>query len=701
MMRLTYRAAALAVCVAGLAVAPQAAEVTIYRDTWGVPHIYADTPADAAYGLGYAMAEDRLADIHQNAHIALGTAAEHFGPGFVQTDFAMRLARNAALCREYWPNAPDHVRVPGDRFVEGVKAYAAEHPEAVPDYAIELEGWHTAAIGRTMILQWPLGTLMDDLKGKPERSPFASNGWAVSPSRSADNCAILLTDPHLTWEHVALFYEARVFGGELVMNGFFICGTPLIGLGHTEHVGWACTTGGPDTSDVYMLPARKAALGFEYQYEGEWRMPQLKVFTIKVKGEDRPRVMPAAYTVHGPLLAEPDLDMGVVYAGKTPYMDDTGFVEQQYAMCMAKNAHEFFEALGMNSFMEQNIIFADREGNIGYARVGRTPIRPDGPWDWSRPVPGDTAATQWLGIHDIRDLVWIMNPEQGYLQNCNISPQQMMVDSPLTPDRYPSYIYNVSWDKSNPRGRRAVQLLEEHDRITVEDAKAITMDVYDLLAAPWQEALQAALAAAGDGPDEETRAAAESIARWDGQFTAGSEAAPVYRQWRLNCAEAGVDVEAIAGGKALPGDQQELLLQVLSKTLAEMRALYGDRWPVTWGDVHVVGRSGQYFPCDGADFGRGANGTETLRDVESSEQPKGSGRLVARSGSMSAMLMFFHKDGIESYTTTQWGQSANPDSPHHVDQARELFGPRRMKPAWFTKASLLENLASEKVLSVP
>lgn len=690
------------VCLAAtLHAGPHAEQATIYRDTYGVPHIYANTPAAAAYGLGYAQAEDRLEDIYKNVRTALGTMAEFFGPKHVEIDYIMRLMRNAKLCETYWNTAPAEIRELGDSFVRGINAYVAEHPERVPEFALELHGWHCAAVGRCMILQWPLGTIQDDFNQRAETPPFGSNAWAVSPKRSADNCAILLTDPHLTWESLAVFYEARVFGGDLTMNGFFVAGTPALALGHNADVGWACTTGGPDTSDVYALKIRKTALGFEYEYDGKWLQPKLSVFTIKVKGEEKPRVMPAMYTRHGPLIEEPDFDKGVAYAGKTPYMDDAGFFLQQYAMCMAKDADMFMEALRIDSSMEQNILFADRNGDIGYVRVGRTPIRPEGPWNWSAPVPGNTSKTEWLGIHGLEDHVQILNPEQGYMQNCNISPANMMIDSPMTPEKYIPQLYNVSWDKNNPRGRRSVELLSQDDSITKEDALAITMDVYDLQAKPWQAGLRAAFDAAGPEfkDDAPLADAVRTILEWDGQFAQDSRAAAIVRHWRPRCGDQ-IDTKAVANAAPLTVAHQTRMLELLRESLSEMKRLYGEE-PVTWGDIHKVGRSGAFYPCDGADFGGNETGTETLRDVEAEETPKGSGRYVANSGSMSAMLMFFHEDGIDSYSCTPWGQNADPASPHHADQARDLYSKRRMKPTWFKKNDLLQNLESEKVLTVP
>ncbi len=694
--------APLALWVTWVSTAGAAQEVTVYRDTYGVPHIYAETAAASAFGLGYAQAEDRIEDIYKNVRTAIGSMAEAFGPEHVEIDYVMRLVRNEALCREKWPEVPENLRILCEQFVAGIEAYCAEHPERVPEFALKLEPWYCAAVGRAMILRWPLDNMMEEL-GREQRDPKkASNCWAVAPSRSAEGCAILLTDPHLSWESLAVFYEARIFGGPLALSGFCVVGSPMIALGHNAHVGWACTTGGPDTADVYRLKLNPETWGFptQYEYDGKWRYGKVRMIKISVKGEDKPRVIPAMDTHLGPLISEPDMENHVAYAGATPYLEDMGLMPQVFRMATARNAHEFREALDMNSFMEQNVMFADREGNIGYARVGRTPIRPEG-YDWRRPVPGDTSATAWQGIHPVSDMVQIMNPEQGYMQNCNISPANMMVNSPLTADKYPSDIYNATWDRNNPRGRRTLQMLVEDDSISKEEAKAIVMDVYDILAKPWQKALKSAVNAAGEGAlsNEDLATTVKDILAWDGEFTQDSTAATAVEQWRRN-SRGQVDVEAIAQGEALSPEGQTALLDTLAKAVKDLKAAHG-KLGATWGETHVVGRGGQFYPYDGADFGRGGALTETVRCVEASEDPSKPGRWLADSGTMAATLMFFHKEGIESYTCIPWGQNAQEASPHHMDQGRELFSKRKMKPTWFRKEDLLPNVASEQKLAVP
>ncbi|MBI5092012.1 MAG: penicillin acylase family protein [Candidatus Hydrogenedentes bacterium] len=688
--------------------APEAAprSAKVYRDTWGVPHIYADTEADAAYAVGYCQAEDRLEDIFLNVRTALGCLAEVTGPDedVIKMDYFMQLARNGELCELFWKSAPPQLRAIGDAYVRGVQAYMAEHPEKKPEAALDLQGWHCAAVGRAMILRWPIGAIMDDYNHRKKDPGIGSNEWAVAPARSADGCAILLTDPHLTWTGLAKFYEARVDGGALHMNGFMLVGSPIIALGHNEHVGWACTTGGPDTSDCYEMKVNFSnMLKPQYEYDGQMVDIEMKQIIIKVKGKD-PVVRPAGYTKLGPLISEPDKN-GVAYVGASPYFDQAGALfEQMYAMCLAKNASEFYAALGMNQMMEQNLMFADTDGNIEYIRGGRVPIRPDG-YDWDAPVPGNISATKWLGIHDIKELVQCKNPPQGYFANCNVSPENMMKNSPMTPDKYKKYLYNVSWDSNNARGRRIVHLLDADASVTKEEAIAYAMDVYDELVPAWQKALKKAVDAFGAArmQDPEFAKAVNDILAWNCEYTTDSVAAPVVMYWRLKAQQDnGVDVAAIANEKSLNEGEQVKLLTLLSDTLALMKAGYG-KLGVTWGDIYKVGRGGKLFGTDGAEFGGGKdkmNQTDTLRDTEGEEETKGSGVFVAKQGSMATILMFMRKDGIESFSATPWGQSADPASPHYMDQGEKLYAKRVMKPTWWKKDDLLKNKESEKDLAV-
>jgi acyl-homoserine lactone acylase PvdQ len=674
-------------------------KVQIYRDTWGIPHIYANTEADAAYGLGYCQAEDRLEDLLTNVRASMGTLSEAFGEKSVEDDTMVRMMQNDTLFQKYWEKGvPANLKAIGDSFIAGAQAFMKEHPEKVPAWAPELHGWQSAAIMRRLILDWPVGTFMDDYNNRKQEPPRGSNEWAVCPSRSADNIPILLTDPHLTWEGMAVFYEAQVHGGDLNMNGFFVVGCPFLGIGHNNNVGWACTTGGPDTSDVYEVKLNPDNPK-QYKYDGKWLDFETKTISVPVK--DKPAVEKTFYyTVHGPVIGEPDVKKGVAYAAATPYYDDPTLFEQQYRMCMAKDAGEFYKALGMNEFMEQNLLFADTKGNVQYVRTGRVPKRPDG-YDWGAPVDGSTSASRWLGIEPIENMVQIKNPKQGYLQNCNISPAVMTEDSPMVPDKYKPYIYNTSWDKQNNRGRRALQILSADNSVTKEEALDYGADVGDYLGPLWQAALKAAVDKAGAEKmkDAEFAQAVKDILAWDAKFDVDSVAAPIVMYWRL-ASEKDVDTQAIMDGKPLSEADQVKLLDGLSKALAEMKSTYG-KLGVKWGDINFIGRGGKYFPAGGMRFGDGAADTISLRVVKSRPMEGEKGKLLGRAGSSTLMVMFFHPDRVESYSCLVWGNSSDPNSPHYVDQAEKLYSQRKFKPTWWSKDELMQHIESQKTLEAP
>lgn len=688
-------------------------KVTIYRDNWGVPHIYADTPAGGAFGLGYAQAEDRLDDVYTNIRTGLGRMSEAFGKKYVDQDYMMRLCRNEEVARDFWKKGPENYKALAAGYVAGVQAYIKKHPEKVPEFAFDLEPWMCMTVGRAMILRWPIGTIMDDLgngkkkkrrEGPPESLPMRSNEWSVAANRSAENCPILLTDPHLTWEGLAVLYESRVHSGEMQMNGFSVVGSPVVGLGHNENVGWAMTTGGPDTSDVYEIKLKNLELGKipEYEYDGKMRKTEVSLIRIDVKG-GKPVLRPSIYTHLGPVISPPDQKTGMAYVGASPYLQSDFMFDQFYKMATAKNGRELYEAIGMHQFNEQNIMFADTEGNTGYVRSGATPIRPDG-YDWNAPVPGNTSKTAWKGLHPIDDLVHIFNPPQGYMQNCNISPENMMVGSTMKPGNYPDYIFNVSWDFNNPRGKRTVDLLDADSSVTKEEAIAYTMDVHDIAAEQWKQELRSALKAdkKSRSRSSEFNAATKAIFNWDNQFVAKATQTVLYKNWRLECGNQ-IRLNPMAEGKTLNAKSKQQMLDILAKTIIDMKKKYG-RWDIAWGDVHKVGRGDVYYPVDGAEFRSGnkeANFSETLFDVRCEEDPKNPGHYIANNGSMSMMLMFFHKDGIESYTCTPWGQSADPKSPHFMDQGQKLYSQRKMKPTLWKKEDLMKHVESETVLEMP
>src|SRR5262245_7134207 len=184
--------AAPATPTAAPSAAPQKAEeVTIYRDDFGVPNIYAATEEGAAFGHGYAQAEDRLEELLKQYRRAAGTMAEAFGPEFVKDDYRQRMWMHRAVAQENYPKLPAKVRAIAEAFQAGIAKYMAEHPNEVPAWAPRLEPWQIIALSRYIIWGWPEGEAGGDLLRagiQPDPvEPRGSNQWVVTPNRTAED----------------------------------------------------------------------------------------------------------------------------------------------------------------------------------------------------------------------------------------------------------------------------------------------------------------------------------------------------------------------------------------------------------------------------------------------------------------------------------------------------------------------------------
>lgn len=688
-------------------------KTVIYRDTWGVPHIYAPTEEAGLYAMGWAQAEDRPEEVLKSIARGIGESAKFEGEGAILADLRTHMWRHYEYCKENAEKVNPVVRRQVQAFVQGINDFYKAHPEDMPAWwgGREVDEFMCMAFGRLFLYNWSIDDAYSDLERAGidpgfEKAERASNQFAVSKERSAVKAPILYIDPHLSWFGVSRFWEFRVHAGALTGSGFNLPATPYIGLGHNADLSWAMTTGGPDTADIYELTLDPND-PMKYKYDDGWKTITKREVTIEATGGIS-KTLPIFESHYGPVIA---MRGGKAYAARVSYADCVQGNEVWHALNFGKDYKAVISANEIQAVFPQNIMAADTAGNIYYHRSGRIPKRPAGP-DWSKPVDGSTSANEWQGLVPAAEHVQLLNPQAGYMQNCNISPSAMLVNSPLTVDKYIPEVYTdvgygprSGWN--NQRGARAVELLSQDDSVTIEEAISYALDLHPYASERWVKALLDADAAFnGDyAGNADYLAGIKDIKAWDLTLRADSTAALKYFYWRKQLREmygaevmdeigASLDqIMAIVKGEktvqpTLEPEQQQAALEAFALALGALKADFGSL-EAKYGDKFRVGRDDKSWPVAGG--GPRELGMTTLRNVNFSDKPDKTS--WGRSGQTSTQIIVMTKP-VQSWTQPPIGQSDRPDSPHYRDQAEKLFSETKMKPTWWQPKDLAKHIQS-------
>jgi acyl-homoserine-lactone acylase len=653
-----------------------AQKVEILRDEYGVPHIFAATPEAAAFGSGYAQAEDRLEEMLRNYRKAEGTMSEAFGPDWVLHDYRQRLWRHRQVAEEHYKDLDPKLRAICESFQAGMKKFMQEHPEQVPAWAPKLEPWQIVALGRYILWGWPEGEAAGDLKRAGiEPDPVAyhgSNEMLLAPSRTSLHVPYAVVDPHLSWYGEFRFYEMRIYGGELSFSGAAILGLPFPSLGHNRFLSIAMTTGGPDTSDVYEEEVKDG----KYLFRGQWRPLEVRTerIAIKTPGGMKYQDVKIESTAHGPIVAH---NNGKAYAVAIPYANEYRMLDSSWHIAISRNLAEAKKALADLQFMAQNIMIGTVDGDIYYVRNGRVPVRPSG-CDSSRPMSGPDGKCEWQGIHPFEDLVQITNPPQGYMQNCNVSPFAMMKDSPLVPEKWSAhpYLYNDGRRLPHQRAAMMVDLLDAAHNATPEQMMGIAFNPQVWHAELWQDRIRKA------APDS---AFARLLANWNRRSDADSRAALGYYFFKL--ALGPQTARALDPPADLTDDDVRTAL-----AKAEQR-LNGDFAPdAVFGTLFRVGRQGpgRTWPVGGGTLSEAAMATP--RAISFDLRGK---EMVGHSGQTSTQIVVLTKPP-QSWMVIPLGESDHPESGHYDDQAEKLFSRSVAKPTYFANRKELEKHVTKR-----
>lgn len=641
-------------------------DVTIYRDDFGVPHVYGERDADVAFGLAYAQSEDDWATLQDVVVATRGELAAVKGPDAAVTDYLIRLLRVWPTTREGYLELPANIRAIAEAYADGANLWAAENPDAVWGGVLPLTGEDVIAgfVFRTPFFYGLDGTFKELFKETrareislgpdnaflwtPEpRHPIGSNAFAIAPSRTADGHTRLLVNSHQPFTGPVAWYEARLKSEEgLDITGGVFPGAPVILHGHNRHLGWANTVNKPDLADVYVLEINPDNEN-QYRFDGEWRDMEVSEATIRVKLFGPfywDAVRPVKFSVHGPVVETDHGTYAVRYAGMGEYRQ----LVQYHALNRATNFSEWMDAMRMQALPSINYVYADEDGNIAYIYNAQMPVRMEG-WDWQKYLPGDRPELVWDAYHPLGDLPMVINPESGFVINANNTPFEASgeADDPK-PENFPAYM-GIETHMTN-RGLRALELFRPDASVTAEEFEAYKFDKTYSDESELAE-LMAIWLAADFSDDPDMQAAQEHLKTFDmSADKADTEAAL-----------------AILAGEPiiwarLQGNEEPDPVESFRAAAAHLREHWG-RLDVPWGDVNRLRRGDTDLALGG--------GPDLLR-ASYGRTPEEDGRLVAKGGDTMIYIADWAPDGtLTTRSIHQFGSATlDEDSPHYDDQAK-------------------------------
>lgn len=548
-----------------------AAPVEILRDAAGIPTIRASNERDGYFALGYAHAQDRLFQMEFMRRYGAGRLSEVIGPATLDLDKRMRTLGLYRAAEANLRELPEEVAAAFNAYAAGVNAFLETHPGALPiEFQIlrhRPEPWVPAdslVWGRLMALQlsdnwraellryrlsrrlsparlealWPAQpdgadtasvdlpmALPVELAGLELPVPplgGASNSWAVDGSRTASGKPLLANDPHLALTVPSQWYLARIETPEGTVAGATAPGVPFVVIGHNDRVAWSFTTTHSDTQDLFL---EKVVPGDPDRYvtpEGD-SLFITREEVIKVRGEPDLRHT-VRQTVHGPVVSDlvpdleglgPDLVISLQWPG---FREDDRSAVALYRMGKAHDAAEFREALRLFDCPQQNIVFADIDGTIGFVAAGRMPIRKMLAASGQMPALGWTGDFEWIGFVPFEELPQTLNPPGGVIVTAN---------NDIRPPGYPHFIA-ARWEEPF-RARRIEQMLEGRTGLTAADMAAMQMDdlslpARDLLPALLEEIAMSRL-------DGAAAQAVDILAAWDYRMDRNSAAPLIFSAW--------------------------------------------------------------------------------------------------------------------------------------------------------------------------
>lgn len=708
-----------------------AQRVTILRDKWGIPHIYGKRDADAVFGMLYAQAEDDFNRVELNYINAMGRLAEVEGEKEVWRDLRMKLYIQPSDMRAQYAASPQWLKELMNAFADGLNYYLHTHPEVKPKLITRFEPWMAltfseGSIGgdiesielkdleafygkRAQVAALDAGIAGDFRANSGANSgansraevgagfdpePRGSNGFAIAPKLSKNGRPLLMINPHTS------FYfrpEVHMVSEEgLNAYGAVTWGQFFIYQGFNDRLGWMHTSGGGDVIDEYLETVVERGGRFFYQYDGAERPVREVPIVVPYKaasGAMASRIVTAYFTHHGPVVRQEGGKWVAVKMMDEPLKALT----QSYTRTRARNYDAFYRAMELRTNSSNNTVYADADGNIAYFHGNFIPKR-DPRFDWTRPVDGSTPATEWQGLHEIKETITLLNPASGYISNTNNWPCTAAgASSPKCAD-YPSYMWSLP---ENARGRNAERVFGAAKDLDID---GLIRASYDTRLAAFERLVPLVVADHAALPANDPRKAllreqVAALGGWDLRYAVDSVPTSLAVYWGQELvaqfgakarAEGTPVVDFIATTHLGPADRLDALMRASNRLQADFGS-----WRTPWGEINRFQRlsgavDAQYDdskPSLPVAFASANWGSLASFGMSAKQKTK---RIYGdRGNSFVAAVEFGPK--VRAKSILAGGQSGDPRSPHFNDQAA-MYARGEFKDVLFYKEDIERHL---------
>ncbi len=654
--------------------------IRIARDSWGVPHIFGNTDADAAYGLVWANAEDDFFTMQELIAAAKGLSGKMLGVEGAQRDFFIHAIGARKVVDEKYHEIPADFVKYLEGYCQGANAYAAKFPNEIrqkglfPIYPKDVVTAYVFALSAMSGAPGPVGKIVDGTYDHKEL-PYGSNAFAFNSRKTADGGSMLCINPHQPVEGPFSWYEAHLVSNEgLNIHGALFPGGMTVFLGNNENLGWAHTVNSLDYVDVFKLemhPKKKLT----YRFEDNWLTLEKRPIwlKVKVKGMVIPVRKMAYWSVAGATLKS---EGGEFFAVKFGANERVRVSEQWYRMNKARNFTEFYKAVSMGQAAMFNIVYADKNDTVFYINNGLVPKR-NPEFNYRDVVATNSSYSLWTDFHEAKDMVQYVDPKCGYVFNTNNIPTNTTAKADQRDIKeWPDYF---GFDKdmgNNNRAERFMQLIGETDKITFERMKDIKFDSEVKSCSRMYESIEHLLNM-DPMKHPDIRPLQSIIVKWDGCADRHSMGAGVFLLAFQNV------FDKLKLGepnfKKVIDVPEEVYVQAMRDAQKHLDTHFGGK-AVTLGELQRHVRAEVNLPLDGFPDALAANYNQPWKD----------GKFKPYVADSYTHFVEWKKEGGLPHMETlhPFGASVRPESPHFTDQM-QLYADQKTKVMTLDKAQIL------------